>query len=227
MTEQQTLPFALGERGTFRHFVAGRNGELVERLRKVGLARDNAFDCVWLFGDPGTGKTHLLQAVCNEQDNAAYIPAREITTEDDSIEAYGKFDTVTVDDVPEWIGSEASERPLMGLYNELRGRHACLVLTAHCSPRDLRFTLPDLGSRLRAAECYRVVPLNDRDKLRLLAGAARERGFELPDEVAQFLLARTSRDQRELLGALERLDQASLAQGRRLTIPFVKQTLSL
>lgn len=227
MTEQQALPFALGERGTFRHFVAGRNGELVERLRKLGQGSHNAFDCVWLFGDPGTGKTHLLQAVCNDRRNAAYIPAREITTEDDSIEAYGKFDTVTVDDVPEWIGSAASERPLMSLYNVLRGRHARLVLTAHRSPRDLKFTLPDLGSRLRAAACYRLAPLDDRDKLRLLAGVARERGFELPDEVAQFLLVRTSRDQRELLGVLDRLDQASLAQGRRLTIPFVKQTLSL
>ena len=227
MTEQQALPFALGDRGTFRHFVAGRNGELVERLRRMPRASGNAFDCVWLFGDPGTGKTHLLQAVCNEQVNAAYIPAREIATKGDGIEAYAKFDTVTVDDVPEWIGTAASERSLMSLYNALRGRHARLVLTAHRSPRDLEFALPDLGSRLRAAACYRLAPLDDRDKLRLLSGVARERGFELPDEVAQFLLARTSRDQRELLGVLGRLDRASLAQGRRLTIPFVKQTLSL
>ena len=227
MTEQQALPFALGERSTFRHFILGRNGELVERLQNLRRGSGNAFGCVWLFGEPGTGKTHLLQAVCNDQANAAYIPAREITAEDDSIEAYGKFDTVTVDDVPEWIGTQAAERMLMSLYNALRGRHARLVVTAHRSPRDLAFALPDLGSRLRAAACYRLAPLDDRDKLRLLAGVARERGFELPDEVAQFLLARTSRDQRELLGQLDRLDQASLAQGRRLTIPFVKQTLSL
>lgn len=226
-SQQLALPFALGERGTFRHFVAGRNGELVQRLHRRVQSPGQAFECLWLFGEPGTGKTHLLQAVCNEQGNAAYIPAREITTADDSIEAYGKFDTVTVDDVPEWIGAEISERPLMSLYNVLRGRHARLVLTAHRSPRDLTFTLPDLGSRLRAAACYRVVPLDDRDKLRLLSAAAIERGLDLPPEVAQFLLARTSRDQRELLDTLDRLDKASLAQGRRLTIPFVKQTLSL
>ena len=227
MTEQQVLPFALGERGTFRHFVVGRNGELVERLRKSGRGSGNAFDCVWLFGDPGTGKTHLLQAVCGEQADAAYIPAREIAAEDDSIEAYGHFDTVAVDDVPEWIGTQAPERSLIGLYNVLRGRCARLVLTAHRSPADLAFALPDLGSRLRAAACYRLAPLDDQDKLRLLSGVARERGFELPEEVALFLLVRTSRDQRELLGALDRLDEASLAQGRRLTIPFVKQTLGL
>ena len=220
------LPFKLGERGTFEEFVAGGNGELVERLRS-GRRHGQAFDCLWLFGEAGTGKTHLLQAICHEESNAAYIPAREIDAKDDPIEAYGKFDTVTVDDVTEWIGEDGSERPLMGLYNVLRDRYARLVLTADRSPRDLAFALPDLGSRLRAASCYRVQPLTDRGRLRLLAAVANERGLDLPDDVARFLLARTNRDQRELLGVLDRLDKASLAQGRRLTIPFVKQTLGL
>ena len=65
------------------------------------------------------------------------------------------------------------------------------------------------------------------DKLRLLRAVAGERGLELPDDVARFLLARTSRDQGELVSVLDRLDRASLAQGRRVTIPFVKQTLGL
>lgn len=227
MTEQLALPFALGERGTFRHFVPGRNGELVERLRKLAQSSGHAFDCLWLFGDSGTGKTHLLQAVCNDQANAAYVPAQEIAAENGSIDAYGKFETVTVDDVTAWIGTAASERPLMSLYNVLRGRRARLVLTADRSPRDIQFAVPDLGSRLRAAACYRIAALDDRDKLRLLSSVALERGFEMPSEVAQFLLARTDRDQRELLGVLDRLDKASLAQGRRLTIPFVKETLGL
>lgn len=226
MTEQLALPFTLGERGTFAHFVAGRNGELVERLR-AARRPGQAFDCLWLFGEPGTGKTHLLHAICQERAKAAYIPAREIDAGKDSIDAYGTFETVTVDDVTEWIGADGSERPLMELYNVLRNRQARLVLTADRSPRGLRFALPDLGSRLRAASCYRVQPLTDREKLRLLAGEANERGIELADDVARFLLARTSRDQKELLAVLDRLDQASLAQGRRLTIPFVKQTLRL
>ncbi len=223
MTEQLPLPFTSHSRGTFAVFVRGKNAELVDRLKQS----PRTFECLWLFGEPGTGKTHLLQAICEARENAAYIPAGEIDTEHDSISAYGKFDTVTVDDVTEWIGGAASERPLMDLYNGLRDRQRRLVVTADRSPRDVRFAIPDLGSRLRAAECYRIEALDDRDKLRLLSAIASERGFDLPEEVAQFLLARTSRDQRELLGALDRLDQASLAEGRRLTIPFVKQTLKL
>lgn len=223
MTEQLALPFAWGERGGFDHFVPGRNRELIERLQRS----NGAFDCLWLFGEPGTGKTHLLQAVCNAQANSAYIPSRDIGAQDNWIDAYRTFATVAIDDVTEWIGVEASERALMDLYNRLRQRGARLILTADRSPRDIRFAVPDLSSRLCAAACYRVAALDDRDKLRMLATVAAVRGIELPDAIGHFLLARLSRDQRELLDVLERLDQASLVQGRRLTIPFVKETLRL
>ena len=217
------LPFALHERGTFERFIAGHNGELVGRLRSPCIE----FECLWLFGEPGVGKTHLLQAVCHEQRDAAYIPAAEMDAAAGSLDAYGRFATVAVDDVTYWMGGEASERRFMALYNALGGLASRLVLTADRSPRDVDFALADLGSRLRAAACYRVAPLDDEDKLRLLAGVAGERGLDLPEDVAQFLLARTRRGQRELLGMLDRLDEASLAQGRRLTIPFVKKTLAL
>lgn len=223
MTEQLTLPFPLHKHGTFERFVAGRNGELVERLRRVG----SDFECLWLFGERGTGKTHLLQAVCHDRTRAAYIPAREMVAKHGSIQAYGQLDTVTIDDVTHWVGDLESEQALMDLYNVLRGRRARLVVAADRSARDVDFALPDLGSRLRAAAGYRVEPLDDEDKLRLLDAVADERGLELPLDVARFLLARTSRDQRELLRVLDRLDKASLAEGRRLTVPFVKKTLRL
>ena len=145
MTEQMALPFALGERCAFDQFVAGRNGELIERLQGSGRGPRHRFDCLWLFGEPGTGKTHLLQAVCLEEANAVYIPAREINAQDDSIEAYGKFDAVTVDDVTGWIGVEASERSLMNLYNVLRVRQARLVFTADRVSARSRFCLARLG----------------------------------------------------------------------------------
>ena len=100
-------------------------------------------------------------------------------------------------------------------------------MTADRPPRDVDFALADLGSRLRAAACFRVAPLTDEDMVRLLAGIAAGRGLELPEDVAGFLLARTHRDQGSLLRTFDRLDEASLAEGRRITIPFVKKALGL
>jgi len=54
---------------------------------------------------------------------------------------------------------------------------------------------------------------------------SRWRGLELPDEVGQFLLRRTSRSSAALFSLLDRLDQAALTAQRRLTVPFVKSVL--
>lgn len=220
MSNQSVLPLMIGERGTFESFVTGPNGELVDRLKSPCPG----FECVWLYGEPGTGKTHLLQAVCHERPRSAYIPAGEMAAE---LEAYGSFDVVTVDDVAGWIGDPAAERALMVLYNTLAARDGSLIVTADRSPRDIDFTLADLGTRLRAAACFRLAAMTDEDQVRLLAEVAAGRGLELPEDVASFLLARTRRDQGSLLRAFDRLDEASLAQGRRITIPFVKKALGL
>lgn len=220
---QLVLPFELRERCTFARFVTGANGELVARLRRA----EPGFACLWLYGQPGIGKTHLLQAICHRDPGACYVPARRLAAEPRSMEGYGRFPTVTIDDVEQWLGQHAAEVAFFDFYNRLRGSGARVVVTASRSPLDCVFALPDLRSRLCAAACYRVAPLPDEDKPALLVGAARDRGLHLGEDVVRFLLARVSRDQRELLGLLDRLDRASLTTQRRITIPFVKETLCL
>lgn len=222
MSQQLILPFALQESSTFERFLVGPNEELVDRLRHPGPG----FDCIWLFGESGVGKTHLLQALCHAEPDASYIPAREIGA-DSVLDGYARFDVVTVDEVQRWLGSREQELALMALYNRLSTRRARLVLTANRSPLDVTFAVADLGSRLRSAACYRVAPIHDEDKARLLVGAGKDRGLTLAPDVVRFLLLRVSRDQRELLRILDRLDRSSLAAHRRITIPFIKETLCL
>ena len=222
MSQQLILPFALHESSTFERFVVGPNEELVDRLRRPGPG----FDCIWLFGESGVGKTHLLQALCHAEPDASYIPAREIGA-DSVLDGYARFDVVTVDEVHRWLGSREQELALMALYNRLSARRARLVLTANRSPLDVTFAVADLASRLRAAACYRVAPLQDEDKVRLLVNAGKDRGLTLAPDVVRFLLLRVSREQVELLRILDQLDRSSLAVHRRITIPFIKETLCL
>ncbi len=223
MSQQLPLPLTAPERGTFQRFVTGANGELIARLRRANAG----FDCLWLFGAGGVGKTHLLQALCHHQPRASYIPATEMGASDASLGGYARFDVVGIDDVPRWLGQRGPELALIDLYNQLAGRGGRLVLTADRSPRDVAFALPDLGSRLRAAACYRVAALADEDKPGLLAAAARRRGLCLAADVIQFLLTHANRDQRELLRVLDLLDGLSLVEQRRITVPFVKRALCL
>lgn len=220
---QLALPLELRETNTFAKFLTGANGELVARLGSPQAG----FVCFWLYGQPGTGKTHLLQAVCHREPDACYVPARALDAGQHTLEGYGRFPTATVDDVEHWLGRRSAEVALFDFYNRLRAVGGKLIVTAGRSPLDCGFALPDLRSRLCAAACYRVAPLAEEDKPKLLLRAAKDRGLRLGEDVVRFLLARVSREQGTLLSILERLDRASLAAQRRITIPFVKETLCL
>ena len=221
--QQLALRFPLRPRSRFEHFVVGANSAPVERLRTQTVG----FECLWLFGSPGVGKTHLLQATCHAVADAAYLPARRIPADEASLGRYARFRATLVDDVEAWLGNAATERELYSLYNELAGAEARLVFTAARSPRECAFALPDLASRLCAAECYEIARLSDEDKLPLLVNAAQDRGLRLSEEVVRFLLTRVSRDQKSLLDTLSRLDHASLTRKRGITVPFVKEVLGL
>ncbi len=87
--------------------------------------------------------------------------------------------------------------------------------------------MPDLNSRLTWGEIYQLNSLTDEQKIKVLQLAAYQRGFQLSDETANFLITRLARDMHTLFKALDLLDKASLQAQRNLTIPFVKKILNL
>lgn len=100
-----------------------------------------------------------------------------------------------------------------------------LLVSAEKSPLHIHLQLADLKSRLASGVTYQLHLMSDEEKIEALRLRAHCRGLELNKTVAQFLLNHCPRNMQELFGTLEKLDQASLAEQRRLTIPFVKQIL--
>ena len=100
-----------------------------------------------------------------------------------------------------------------------------MVFTAANKPADLAIELPDLRSRLAWGTVWYMPELTDPDKLAALQLHARHRGFTLPEEVGTYLMQRWPRDMHSLFALLDKLDHASLAAHRKLTIPFVRQFL--
>ena len=122
-------------------------------------------------------------------------------------------------------GREDGEGPWSPLFTRLRDSGRRLLLAASASPRELPIKLPDLKSRLTLALVFQMRGLSDEDKLRALQFRASRRGLHLTDEVGHFILTRGARSMSALFDLLERLDQASLQAQRKLTIPFLKETL--
>ena len=215
---QVPLAFPLRERFTLDRFLVGGNTELLASIcRSV-----DGFHCAWIWGRPGSGKSHLLQAVSHET-GGAFVPATEIP----NVLGYEVFDRVLVDDIHAWIGDRAAEEALLTLYNNRLQDGRVLVVSACQPPGELDFALPDLASRLRASACFELLPPGDEAAGTVLQRIAQDRGFELDTKVVSFLLSRADRDLAALLRVLETIDVESLSAQRRVTVPFIKQVLAL
>ena len=196
---QLLLDFTQAPRPTFANFVHGANAEPFHALEAA--ARGELREPVlYMWGESGAGKTHLLQSFRGATGEAAGI--------------------VTIDDVEQL--DEAAQASLFNDFVERRFRF--LLVTASAAPRDIPIRR-DLATRLASGLTYRLVPLSDEEKRSALAAHARTRGFELSDEVSAYLLTHARRDMGSLMSALDTLDRYSLETGRPITVPLIKAAM--
>ena len=217
--EQLTFELAPAEPPSFANFVTGDNREVVARLRDLAAARDGAATTVVVWGAHGVGKTHLLRAcvaACADAGSKAAYEERDAPRIDDATML------AAVDDVDR-ASSDAQAR-LFTLYNALAARGGRLVVAANVPPARM-VVRDDLRTRLGHGLVYEVLPLSDLQKARAMMDLATRRGFALPPEVVEYLLAREGRDLRTLLAMVGSLDRYSLAQRRAVTVPLVRELL--
>ena len=133
---------------------------------------------------------------------------------------------VVVDDVDNVLGDRDWETGLFNLINKTRDNHQRLLLSATNNPRQLECILPDLASRLIWGGSYQLHSLSDEDKPEALKARAAQRGFDLNDRVVDYLFRHYPRDIESLMDVLNKLDEESLRQKTKITVPFLKQILS-
>lgn len=147
---QLPLGIRLDDGATFRNYLAGTNAEALHLARAALNGRERF---VYFWGGPGTGKTHLLQALCHEAAQCgaptAYLPfAHKDELAPELLEGMEHLAAVCCDDVQCIAGHGAWERALFDLYNRVRESGAALVMTGSAPPPRLGIRLADLQSRL-------------------------------------------------------------------------------
>lgn len=230
MNDQLVLGLQLRDSARFSNFVAGNNRELLEQLERLAALTEAGQLFVW--GAPGTGKTHLLQAVChrvtNQNRTAAYLSLDDTAgLPPELLQGWENHALVCLDNIQAIAGQAGWEEAVFHLYNRLRESRHSLVVSASLAPGQLPLRLADLRSRLGAGLVYQLQALDDESSLQALQLRARLRGFELPEDTGRYLLKRVPRDLPALMNLLEQLDAASMVAQRRLTIPFTKTVLDL
>lgn len=227
-SSQLTIDLRINELCDFDNYYAAPNAEIVERLKELSVVA--GFSGVWLWGETGTGRSHLLQAVCQavaaNDLTAMYLPLAVFDREPLALDGLSA-DLIAVDDVHEWLDDGRLEAGLMSLYEGQLSSGGRLLVSATNAAGGLKFVLADLASRMRALASYRIEALDDQGLAVVLRQTARRKGLVLETSVIDFWLARSVRRLPDLLGQLDHLDDAAMSAQRRITIPLLKEVLRL
>ena len=189
---------------TLRNYVPGRNGEALHALR-CAASGQSEIRFVYLWGPPGSGKSHLLAAA------AALALDHGVPLE-------------TADDVH--LLDEERQIALFDRYNRLRESGGALIACGAAAPMQMGLR-DDLATRLAWGLVYQLHPLSDEEKAQALAAHAAERGMRLPAEVVEYCLRHLRRDLPTLMATLDALDVWSLTTKKPITVPMLRKLLQL
>lgn len=186
----------------------------------------------WLYlaGPSGVGKSHLLLAACAAAEaagrRAAYLPLAAASGRlREAVQALEGNDLLALDGLERIAGQRDDEVALFDAHNRARAAGITVLYAARENPDALGLVLPDLRSRLSQCTRIALAPLDDHGRREVLRQRAQRRGLVLEEAALVWLLKRVGRDLAGLTGLLDRLDRASLAAKRRVTVPFLRQVL--
>ncbi|MGQ7939545.1 DnaA regulatory inactivator Hda [Paraburkholderia sp. D1E] len=226
MLRQLTLDLGTPPPSTFDNFFSGANAELVTRLRELdtalaaGPVADRTF---YIWGEAGSGRTHLLQALVHEAP-----PGHARFAGPQSSLAAFTFDPrvalYAIDDCDSL--SAAQQIAVFNLFNEVRAHPTSALVAAGNAPPIGMTVREDLRTRLGWGLVFHLAPLPDEGKAAVLKHAARERGIMLADDVPAYLLTHFRRDMPSLMALLDALDRFSLEQKRAVTLPLLRTMLA-
>ena len=216
---------------TFVRAPAGAIAQLKSLAAGEAVASD-VRDALYLSGPAGVGKTHLLLATCAAADaagrRAAYLPMIAAAGRArDALQALEGNDLIALDGLEAIAGNRDDEIALFDAHNRARAAGVALVYAARDIPDAMGLSLPDLRSRLGQCTRITLAPLDDDGRREVLQQRAQRRGLVLEDAALEWLLKRVGRELGGLTALLDRLDRASLAAQRRVTVPFLRETLGL
>lgn len=220
---QLTLSLDTAPATSFDSFHLDKGNELVHSAVSAFVRAELEDVQLYLWGEAGTGKSHLLTAACdlyNKQGyRVAYLPG-ELVNQSGSLEGMESFDLLCIDDLQRL--DHAAEVELFHLINRVRAAGNKLLFAADRSIDSLGLALKDLQTRLAWGLMYKLDPLADDGLKNALRQEIENRSLDASDEVISYVLKRFPRRMSILKQVVDTLDNVSLLEQRKITVPLIK-----
>jgi len=224
--KQLTFPWNKVNKSSLEGFYTSQ-----ENSHLLSLLKDSDFlDDLFIYGTKESGKTFLLQAMCNSYSSVSksslYIPLKKVMNYGIEIfDSLENLDLICVDGIEEAISKIEWEKAIFNLINKALISESRLILTSAKDLKSLNFLLPDLESRIRKIQSYELYPINDKDIFNALKYISKLTSINLGDKEAKYLVTYSQRNISNLVHILESLDQLSMEMKRKITIPLIKEVI--
>ena len=238
---KQKRGMLLNPKYTFRNFVVGAGNQFAHAAcMAVAEQPAKAYNPLFIYGQTGLGKTHLLNAIGNyvaerSELRIAYLTTEQFTNEvinsirydkmPDLRKRYRQIDMLMIDDIHFLTGKERTQEEFFHTFNSLYEAHKQIVLSSDRFPKDM----PDIEERLRSRFEWGLIadlqPPDVETRIAILRKKSEDEGVTLPEDVIQFLAATMKSNIRELEGSLVRLGAYASLTGQTISLDMAKNVL--
>jgi len=242
-SRQLILDFPSRPEFKFSNFVKSEGSDFaLQTARQIAESPDLPYNTLYIYGDRSLGKTHLLMAIGNYVSEnfpgkkIIFINGREFVqkfAEENSLEITKNInrllesDYFLLDDVDRISGKPLAQEKLYHIYNTLREKNKISIFTGRDRPGQLSSIEPYLKSRFQWGMTAEIKPIDDETTAKIIAKLAQDVGLSIPPKIINYLLTHIPRDFSSIKSAVNKINQESFAQKRKVTLPLAKAALNL
>ena len=230
--KQLIFPFQINQKASFDSFFCSPdNQNLMTRLADIAISQDA--NEIIIHGEKGSGKSFLMQAICNELSSSekqfAFIPMKKALNMGVEIfQNLGSLDTVCIDDLQLILAYQEWETALFNLINECQQSNCSLILSlGGTQPVEESIVLPDLLSRIKRMEFLALHAVQDELFNKAIVFVAQQLEIKIDNAELEFLLKHQTRVFSLLVENIITLDKQAASLKRKITIPLIKETLNI
>lgn len=239
LNNEEVLPKA---KYTFDSFIVGNSNRFAHAAcLAVAQSPAKAYNPLFIYGEVGLGKTHLIQAIGNyiigknKKINVLYISSEKFTNElinairDDCTgvfrERYRNVDVLLIDDIQFLAGKERTQEEFFHTFNTLYEENKQIVITSDRPPKEIPTLENRLISRFEWGLITDIQPPDLETRVAILRKKAQYENLDIPPEVITFIADKIPSNIRQLEGALNKVVAYSTLTNSTLTVPIAQEVL--